>query len=97
MSLKGFSDADINEALEKLRLTVVRMARSLDIGPWLAGEMFTLADISVLPSIVRMEDLGIAHLWRDLPAVADWYARAKARPSFAACYYAGSRDIIAKC
>jgi glutathione S-transferase len=40
-----------------------------------------------------MEDLGLAELWRDLPRVADWYARIQARPSFAAAYYPGARQL----
>ena len=62
-----------------------------------AGQAFTLADISVMPSIVRMEDLGLYKQWRDLPRVSDWYRRLQARPTFAITYYPGTRDLGPAC
>ena len=67
------------------------MQRSLADGPWLIGEELTLADISLVPTVVRMEDIGLAHMWSDLPRVTDWYRRIQARASFAIAYYEGSR------
>ena len=61
-------------------------------GPWLLGEQFTLADVLVMPSIDRMADLGLSHLWEGkFPHVSAWYERLKAKPSFQATYYPGSR------
>jgi hypothetical protein len=40
---------------------------------------YSLADVSLTPTIVRMEDLGRVAMWHDLPRVADWYARIQAR------------------
>jgi glutathione S-transferase len=45
-----------------------------------------------MPSIDRMADLGLSHLWEGkFPHVSAWYERLKARPSFQATYYPGSR------
>ena len=52
-------------------------------GPWLAGETFSLADIGLLPYLNRLHDFGFDRLWRGRPNYLDWYARMKARPSFA--------------
>ncbi|MEK9661988.1 MAG: hypothetical protein VW644_09670, partial [Alphaproteobacteria bacterium] len=50
------------------------------------------ADILLMPSIDRMEDLGYAErLWGDLPETAAWFEAIKARPSYAAAVYPGSR------
>ncbi len=87
----GFSEAAMAESLERLRQTVERIDAVAAGGAWLAGEEFSLADICVTPSIVRMEDLGLGHMWRDLPAATDWYQRVRARPSFAAAFYDGAR------
>ncbi|HWF01026.1 MAG TPA: glutathione S-transferase family protein [Caulobacteraceae bacterium] len=87
----GFSDAAMDESLARLRQTLERIEAATAKGPWLAGEAFGLADICVTPTLVRMEDLDLAHLWTDLPGAADWFARVQARPSFAAAYYPGSR------
>jgi len=55
------------------------------------GEQFTLVDILVTPAIDRMDDLGYADLWADLPRVGEWFERLCARPSYAAAFYPGSR------
>ena len=94
MGRTGFSKQDIDNSLEQLRRTLVRMDRSLREAPWLAGDMFTLADISVVPTIVRMDDLGLASMWSDLPTIAAWFARVQARPSFSIAFMPGSRDIL---
>lgn len=97
MGPEGFPKHDMDEALEKLRATLERAEASLADGPWLCGDMFTLADISLTPSIVRMEDLGLAHMWSGLPRFADWFRRVQARPSFAIAYYPGTRQLSPSC
>lgn len=52
---------------------------------------YSIADIVIVPTIVRMEDLALDHMWRDLPFVAGWYARVQSRPSFAQAYPEGAR------
>jgi glutathione S-transferase len=91
MGLGGSGPEDEREAIEKLRETIERMDRALVRGPWLIGDQFTLADVSLIPTLVRMLDIGLAQLWDDKPKVADWLARCEARPSFAATFYPGSR------
>ena len=55
-------------------------------GPWLLRDMFTLADINMIPYVWRIEYLNLADIWMDdRPRVAEWWARAKARPSADAC------------
>lgn len=93
MGQGGFSEADVAASIDQLRATLERMERSLQFGPWLVGEMFTLADISLVPTIVRMEDLELSDMWRDLPGVTDWYRRVQARPSFDIAYMPGSRAL----
>ena len=91
MGRGGSSPADEENAIERLRDTIARMDRSLANGAWLIGEQFTLADVSLIPTLVRMSDIGLGELWEDRPLVASWYARAQARPSFAKTFYPGSR------
>ena len=59
------------------------MKRSRSQTQWPANDMFTLADINIMPSVVRMEDLGLTYLWADLPHIIDWCARLQQRPAFA--------------
>ena len=55
-------------------------------GPWLLGDMFTLADINMIPYVWRIEYLNLLDIWMDdRPRVAEWWERAKARPCAVAC------------
>lgn len=93
MGPEGFSKEALAAADEQLEQSFDRMEAALAEGPWLLGQMFSIVDISVLPSVVRMEDLGLTHFYTARPKVAAWYARCQARPSFAAAYDAASRDL----
>ena len=59
-------------------------------GPWLLGKDISLADVMVMPAIVRMADLGQDGAWQDLPRVQRWYDGIRAHPAFAPTYYPGS-------
>lgn len=91
MSRQGFSQAEFDQALERLRQTLERMERALEQSEWVASDSFGIADISLMPTIVRLDDLNLAHLWSDLPGVTNWYRRAQGRPSFEATFYPGAR------
>lgn len=97
MGRTGFPQDEVDAAIRRLRDTLERMERALEKTQWLAHDMFTLADISVMPSIVRMEDLSLQGQWKDLPRVTDWYHRLQARPAFAITYYPGTRDLGPTC
>jgi glutathione S-transferase len=91
MGRGGSSPEEERASIERLRETVARMDRAMASGPWIIGEQFTLADIALVPTLVRMSDIGLADAWADKPRVADWLARIQARPSFAKTFYPGSR------
>lgn len=93
----GFGPEEIETAMADLRLTLARMDKALAAGDWLVAGRLTLADIALTPTIVRMEDLGLAHLWDGMPRIAAWYERIKARPSFAKTYPPGTRDLGPSC
>ncbi len=55
-------------------------------GPWLLGADFTLADVNMIPYVWRIEYLDLIDVWMDdHPRAAEWWQRAKARPSAKAC------------
>jgi len=87
---KGFSLERLRQAEESIRKTAVRMEGVLAQNAYLLGEELTLADLCVLPSFVRMEDLGYEFLWKDSPGTVAWLARVKSRPSFGKAFYSGS-------
>lgn len=88
MGQDGFSSTEYQGSIEQLDRSLRRMEKALENGPWLVGERYSIADICVLPVLHRMEEMGMAAMWRaDMPRVTDWYGRAIARPSFAAAFY----------
>lgn len=92
MGLHGFTSAEVSASVEQLDLTLRRMEEALQNGPWLMGEMYTLADIVVTPSIDRMNDLKMSAMWEDrYPHMTDWYRRMQERPAFAKVYAKGAR------
>ena len=92
MGRKGFSSQEMSAALDRLRRSYVRMDAAIaeSGGPWLLGGEITLADVAVMPSMVRMADLGFASDWKDLPRVARWYDEIRAHGAFKPTYYSGS-------
>lgn len=92
MGRTGFPEAEMNEATGRLRRGVERMAAWLRAngGPWLMGLDLTLADIAVMPVIVRMDDINMSDLWDDHPEVQDWLDTIRATPEFKPTYYHGA-------
>ena len=92
MGPDGFNKLDVESAVEKIYTTAKRMNRSLEFGPWLIGESYSIADIILTPLIDRMDDLGFADIWNnEFPNVSDWFQRIRARPSFQITFYKGTR------
>jgi glutathione S-transferase len=88
----GFKKGDVYASFEQMGNTCSRMNAALELGPWLLGEQYTLADIIVAPLIDRMADLGMSEIWEQkYSRVTDWYARMKSRPAFQKTFYRGAR------
>jgi glutathione S-transferase len=92
MGRKGFPQNEMDQAMARLRRTYERMDEAIrdSGGPWLLGKDITLADVAVMPAIVRMADLNCESGWADLPRVAKWYEMIRAEPAFKPTYYPGS-------
>lgn len=81
MAREPYSAEEIEKKLEDLRDGVRRMEAALQVGPWLMGQMFTLADINMSPYVTRVVDLDRPFVDAN-PRVADWWERVTARPAF---------------
>jgi glutathione S-transferase len=92
MGRTGFPEADMKEALDRLRRAIARMDDGIreSGGPRLLGARLSLADVAIMPVLVRMADIGLAHIWSERPAVASWLDAIRADPAFAPTYYPGS-------
>ncbi len=91
MGQTGFPQAEMDAALARLRRSYLRMDAEIERsgGPWLLGEQITLADVTIMPALVRMRDLGMAD-WQDLPRVVAWFDNIRAHPAFKPTFYPGS-------
>lgn len=90
MGREGFSKTRLKESYDRLDETVTRMDTALADREWLCGDL-SLADFCVVPTIDRMRDLGIDHIWADKPHMQRWWAAIQARPAYCATYYPGTR------
>jgi glutathione S-transferase len=92
MGRKGFPQKDMDAAMDRLGRTLARMEREIAAsgGPWLLGRNITLADVAVMPAIVRMADLGLDTMWEEKPAITRWYNAIRAHKAFKPTYYFGS-------
>jgi len=71
----------VTDALKQHQKLLAWMAEDLAHGSFLAGAAFSNADAAVIPYILRLELLKLSGLWAQYPAVADWWARMRNRPS----------------
>ncbi len=81
---QGFTAPEFMSSMRTLDTTLADMEKSLADHTWLAGEKPTLADCAMLPYVAAAEKFGLEMMIATRPRVADWLARFKQRPSYAA-------------
>ncbi|MFL2668099.1 MAG: glutathione S-transferase family protein [Alphaproteobacteria bacterium] len=82
--LLGLSSDEGRCACGFLETMIRDIDAALELGPFLAGDRYSLADAALTPYVHRLWLLGCEELWsKDRPRVERWYERIKARPSFA--------------
>ena len=82
--LLGLSSDEGRCACGFLETMIKDIDAALELGPFLAGDSYSLADAALTPYVHRLWLLGCEELWsKDRPRVETWYKRIKARPSFA--------------
>jgi glutathione S-transferase len=77
----GLDSEFVVDALGQHQKMISWMVDDLKRGPYLAGDAFTNADCAVIPYILRLELLKLGAMWQQHPAVVDWWARVRERPS----------------
>jgi len=87
----GFDDHLYDESIAKLDATLTRVQKTLETTEWISGSQFGIADIVLIPTVVRMADLGLSALWHDKSRVVEWLASVQGRPSFDLAFYEGTR------
>jgi glutathione S-transferase len=79
----GFSDADLANAIRKIEVAVDKVEGQLAQTPWLAGEMYTLADINFYSHCGMMVERMFPEMEiaKRAPRLVDWRERVAARPA----------------
>ena len=80
----GLDSPLLGEAVAYFKTIFQEIDSALTDDPWLAGESFSLADISMGVYVTRLTGLGMAPLWGELADLNDWHERFSSRPSYAA-------------
>jgi len=88
MAQRSIGEEEIAGSYEAIEGALDQMEAALaGRGPWLIGDSYTLADVSLTPFVVRVEHLGRSDLWeKRRPHVAAWLDRVRQRPSFEGVY-----------
>ncbi|MCC2095831.1 MAG: glutathione S-transferase family protein [Hyphomicrobiales bacterium] len=80
---EGFSEKEMQDAYEKMGQCLDRIEAAAARGPWLIGEMYSLADIAMIPFIDRIRNLRPEFLDEArYPGVNRWEAALRERPAF---------------
>ncbi|MDC0395212.1 glutathione binding-like protein, partial [Alphaproteobacteria bacterium] len=58
------------------------MNKHLQTHDWLAGESYSLADISLVVYLTRLGSFQMAPLWADMTALNNWFDKIVARPAY---------------
>jgi glutathione S-transferase len=78
----GLDAPGVGSALRTYRRALTSMAAALSESEWLAGDQYSLADVTMVPYVLRLEHLGLGWFWNELPRVGEWLNTAGSRPAF---------------
>ncbi len=78
----GFDAAPVAQACDSVRRLVGEIELETASHLWLGGERYSLADMSILPHINRLELLGLDQFWNGKKNLLAWLSAARERPSF---------------
>jgi glutathione S-transferase len=83
----GLDSEFVSDAINQHKKLLAWMSESLQSGSYLAGDGFSNADCAVIPYILRLELLKLASIWDRYPAIGNWWARMRERPSVKAAIF----------
>ncbi|MDH7799388.1 MULTISPECIES: glutathione S-transferase family protein [unclassified Beijerinckia] len=84
-ALRGeIDEAELAEERKTIEGILDALEARLDPGPWVIGDHFTLADITVAPYMYRLWAMGADQFWSASrrPRIHGWYKRIEERPAF---------------
>lgn len=81
---RGLDSPLLPKAVSYFKKLFRQMDFALATHDWLAGDVFSLADISHGVYVTRMAGFNMAPLWSDLQYLTEWHTRFRNRPSYTA-------------
>lgn len=79
----GIEARPVPDAIRFYDRALTEMSRRLDHSPFLAGDQYSLADTSLLPYVLRLEDLSLSWMWEGKrESIARWLERSRSRANF---------------
>ena len=79
----GLKAPGVNKSLLLYDRYLQKMEEALTHSRWVAGDMFSLADVGLVSYVNRLDMMGMAEMWtKARPRVTDWFERVKSRPTF---------------
>ena len=84
----GFEAPGIDRTIRLYDDYLSKMNEALERNAWLAGAVFSLADVGLTPYVNRLDMLSMSGMWTGgrFPHVEDWFDRIKAMASFAPAF-----------
>ena len=84
----GFEAPGIDRTIRLYDDYLSKMNEALERNEWLAGAVFSLADVGLTPYVNRLDMLSMSGMWTGgrFPHVEDWFDRIKAMASFAPAF-----------
>jgi glutathione S-transferase len=94
LTVGGYTPEQLAAALDNVVFVFGRMDEELAArGPWLAGAVYSLGDISMLAIVHRISELYADKLDRKaFPSLMDWWDRSMARPAAKYVYANGTEE-----
>ncbi len=94
LTVGGYSQQQLDAALDNVVFVFGRMEEELaGRGPWLAGNDYSLGDISMLAIVHRISEIYPGRLERArFPRMMEWWDRSMARPAAAYTYANGTEE-----
>lgn len=84
-----------NSALARVDTVLAIVEEQLKPGPWLGGDQFTVADVSLAVLLERMSGLGLENkLWGNRTEIKNYYERLQQRESFKAAIPRGWLPLV---
>jgi glutathione S-transferase len=77
----GLDSGFVKEAVEHHGKLLSWIEDATKDGPYLAGDSYSLADVAVIPYVLRLELLQLSRMWDRHAGVARWWERVRQRPS----------------